>query len=350
MSDLFNVTPRQASKMMERAVRSGLVPNLISSPGLGKSSLVRILSDKLNLLLVDHRLSTSDPTDLSGLPFRAPGDTKATFLPYDLFPLEGDPLPEGKDGWCIFLDEFNAAPRAVQAAAYKLVLDRQIGQHRLHSNVIIITAGNLSTDKAIVNDLSTAMQSRIVHLQMEASFPEWEEDVAFKQNYDARIIAFLNSNKALLHQFRTDHSDKTFPCPRTWEFINKLCLTTSVGEMEEYTALFAGAIGAGTAVSFIQFSQVFTQLPKISDILRDPTNTPIPANSATCWAISATLIQETNEKSFKAFSEYISRFSMEFRILYLRAVIQNKPEIRNVPEFAAAAVNLSQYLHNGTNI
>jgi hypothetical protein len=350
MSDLYNVTPRQASKMMERIVRSGLVPNLNSSPGMGKSSLVRILAKKLNLKLIDHRLSTSDPTDLSGLPFRAPGDLKATFLPYDLFPLEGDTLPEGKDGWMVFLDEFNAAPRSVQAAAYKLILDREVGQYKLHPNTIIILAGNLATDRAIVNDLSTAMQSRVIHLVMTASFTEWEEDVAFKQNYDARIIAYLNANKDLLHNFRPDHNEKTFPCPRTWEFMNQLCKTTPVEEMEEYTPMFAGAVGAGTAAGFIQFSQVFMDLPKISDIRRDPEHTFIPTNSATRWAIASTLIQETDEKSFKPFSEYVNRMPMEFRVLYLRAVMQNKPELRQLPEFATAAVTLSQYLHSGPTI
>ena len=58
-------------------------------------------------------------------------DNKATFVPFDIFPLSDWKLPEGKEGWLLFLDEFNSASKAVQAASYKLILDRCIGGTRL---------------------------------------------------------------------------------------------------------------------------------------------------------------------------------------------------------------------------
>lgn len=39
------------------------------------------------------------------------------FMPFNIFPLENTPLPKGKNGWLLFLDEFNSAPKDVQAAA-----------------------------------------------------------------------------------------------------------------------------------------------------------------------------------------------------------------------------------------
>ena len=74
----------------------------------------------------------------------------------------------------------------VQAAAYKLVLDRQVGIHNLHPYCAVVAAGNLATDKAIVNSLSTAMQSRVIHLEMQVNFDQWLQNVALKQNYDKR--------------------------------------------------------------------------------------------------------------------------------------------------------------------
>jgi hypothetical protein len=148
------------------------------------------------------------------------------------------------DGWLLFLDEANAAPRSVQASAYKLVLDRMVGQHSLHDHVAISMAGNLATDRAIVQPLSTAMQSRVVHIELQADFEEWLEDVAFKEGYDERIIAFLSQWPGKLMDFKADHHDKTFCCPRTWEFVNRLIQGRQ--ELDSIQSLLGGTITSGS--------------------------------------------------------------------------------------------------------
>lgn len=91
-----------------------------------------------------------------------------------------------------------------------------VGQYKLHPKCFVVAAGNLSTDKAIVNNLSTAMQSRLVHIEMVTNFDDWFKDVALKFNYDERIIAFLHMNTNKLLDFDPDHQDKTFCCPRKY--------------------------------------------------------------------------------------------------------------------------------------
>ncbi len=154
-----------ASAMVEAldtVLMSKLTPMLVGSPGIGKSDIVKSVAKKHNLKLIDMRLAQSDPTDLNGFPTLQQDGTRMDYAPPTTFPLQNlDTVPQGYDGWLLFLDEINAAPPAIQAAAYKLVLDRQIGMHNLHKRVAIVCAGNKATDKAIVNRLSTAMQSRM---------------------------------------------------------------------------------------------------------------------------------------------------------------------------------------------
>ncbi|MFR7882339.1 MAG: hypothetical protein ACLU5J_13335 [Christensenellales bacterium] len=90
-----------------------------------KSSVDKQIAKEYNLKLIDLRLSC-DPTDLTGLPHFE--GRKATFSPFDIFPTEYAPIPENKEGWLLFLDEFNSANKAVQAASYKLILDRMVGK------------------------------------------------------------------------------------------------------------------------------------------------------------------------------------------------------------------------------
>lgn len=339
---LYRCTPRQIRSHVVDCLEAGLVPFVRSSPGMGKSSIMRSIADEAGLSVIDHRLSTSEPTDLSGLPQFVNG--RARFSPFDeLFPVEGTPVPKGKEGWLLFLDEFNSAPKAVQAACYKLILDRMVGQHRLHANVVIAMAGNLDTDRAIVNTISTAMQSRVVHLEMEISHKEWLEDVALKENYDSRILAFLNRFPSKLMDFRPDHQEKTFCCPRTWEFMNRLVQDKPV--TDEKAALYAGTITSGVAVEFIQFVRVYRNLVSVKDILASPTTCDIPVDLNTRWALICHMMEKVTEKNFDGLSTYANRFPLDFRVLFYRSALIRQPELRQHPAFAKAMVELSRYLN-----
>lgn len=70
---------------------------------------------------------------------------RSVWSPNQSFPLQSmDEVPEGYDGWLLFLDEITNAPMAVQAASYRLILDREVGQYKLHDKVFIASAGNLN--------------------------------------------------------------------------------------------------------------------------------------------------------------------------------------------------------------
>jgi hypothetical protein len=343
---LYRCTPRQTRLFVEDIIRAGLVPFIQSSPGMGKSSIMRAIAQAYRLYLIDHRLSTSAPEDLSGLPefyTDAAGIRRARFCPFDIFPVEGTPIPEGYDGWMLFLDEANSGTKMVQAASYKLILDKMTGQQKLHPNVAITMAGNLMTDRAIVNPLSTAMQSRVVHIEMVISFIEWLEDVAFAEKYDDRIIAFLNWKNDYLMDFRPEHQDKTFCCPRTWEFMNRLISKQEV--TLEKAGLYAGTITSGVAVEFTQFCQIYMDLITIQDVLRDPDNTPIPKDAERNWAIVSHLMSHADEKNFGDLCRFVNRMTMSFRVLFFRGLMAQQPKLRSHPAFAKAMIELQQYLN-----
>jgi hypothetical protein len=345
MSNLYKCKPRQARRFIVDCIKAGLVPFLQSSPGMGKSSITKSVSNEFELKLIDHRLSTSEPTDMTGLPHFTP-EGRAMFAPFsELFPVEGDPLPKGKSGWMIFLDEFNSAPRSVQAASYKLILDRMVGQHPLHSNVVIVAAGNLATDRAIVNPISTAMQSRVIHLEMEIDFDEWLEDVAFKEGYDSRIMAFLMQYPGKLMDFRPEHHEKTFCCPRTWEFVNRLIKNKSTVNDED-AILLTGAVTSGVAVEFVQFTKVYADLVTIQDIQKNPKTCPVPKDINLRWATISHMMEKVDDTNFADLATYIERFDVSFKILFFRSTLIRKPTIRSHPAFGPAAAKIAAYLHS----
>lgn len=342
-------TPRQIRGWVVDCLEAGLVPFVQSSPGMGKSSIMRSIATEANMALIDHRMSTSAPEDMSGLP-RFTDDGFAEFAQFkDLFPLKGMPLPvddkgNEQNGWMLFLDEWNSAKKEVQAASYKLILDKMVGQKKLHENVVISAAGNLSTDRAIVNSLSTAMQSRVVHLEMVINFEEWLYDVALPQNYDPRVIAYLSQYPGKLMDFRPDHNEKTFCCPRTWEFMDKLVKVKGTISSED-TPLYGGTITSGVAVDFVQFTKVFGSLPDVNRIIADPDNAPIPSgDTSAMWATISTIMEKIDKDNFKQLATYANRFSMDFKVLFFRSVMVRQPELRQHPSFAKAMGELARYL------
>lgn len=302
-----------AFKEMLHVAQRGLTPYLTSSPGVGKSSIVHQIGKYGKLKVIDLRLSQCTPEDLQGFPMR--DGNKASFKPFDIFPIVGDELPEGYDGWLIFLDELSSANKQVQAAAYKLILDRMVGSHHLHPNVIIMAAGNLVTDKAVVNKMSTALSSRVIHYKLEADPKVWLKWAA-KEGLDHRVIGFIGYMPDKLMVFDPDTTEDTFRCPRTWEFLSRLVEGEEISN--EILPRCSGSIGEGGAVEFITFAQEYDRLPKLADILANPGAVPVPKELATRYATMTMLAQHIDKANASDLVTYVKKFDIEQQIIFCR--------------------------------
>lgn len=338
---LYKLGPSQVRDMIIRCLEVQLVPFVTGSPGIAKSAVFRQIADDFSLEMIDVRLSQCAPEDLMGLPMR--DGNHASFLPFKMFPTEDAELPENKNGWLLLLDEFNSATKMVQAAAYKIALDRMVGQASLHPQCFVAAAGNLSTDRAIVNQLSTAMQSRLIHFEMEASMAAFRKH-ANNAGFDHRILGFLEFQPDRLHSFNPDHTDRTFPCPRTWEFVSKLIKDRPFEEIPQ--ALLAGAIGDGAAVEFHTFLQEFENLPSFQAILDEPKQIPVPPKASTRYAVVSMLLAKVNKDSLPSVATYVNRMSSEFQVLFYRSLVQRYPALRREPAYISGVEEVSKYLHN----
>lgn len=344
MQNLFALSPSKTKEYTQMCIQAGLVAFLQSSPGMGKSSIVKQIADEFGLQLIDCRLSTMEPCDLNGLPWFHDG--KAEFQPYSFFPLEDSPVPEGKNGWILFLDEFNSASRATQAAAYKVVLDREIGMKKLHPYCAVVAAGNKMTDGAITNKLSTAMSSRVVHLNMELNFEDWRDNFALPQKIDERIIAYLSMYPEKLMEFDPDRDDQTFTCPRTWEFASKILKTTGKTP-SEIVDLIAGAITGEQASSFAQFCKVYKDLVTLKDILADP-ETKCPKDKAGQWAILIHLSTAVDAKNIEPVLTWVDKnFDKTLAITFLRTLnASHGSEFFSIPAYCEFTQKLAKYMLN----
>ena len=346
------VTTKQMPKLLNKVLDSKLVPMMHGSPGTAKSSITKQVAAKRNLKVIDLRLAQSDPTDLNGFPAFNKDNTKAGYIPFNTFPIEGDELPkkvsigdnigvdakgnpiqatkdEYYDGWLLFLDEFPSATLAVQAAAYKLVLDKQVGPFDLHSKVSIVAAGNKMSDRAVTNRLSTAMQSRLVHFEVELNSEDWL-DWANNSNIDHRVKSFIGFRPEKLYRFDPDHDDYTFPCARTWEFVSDL-IKNDQNIDPDHLPLLAGTIGEGAANQFLAYCEVYGDLISFADIVADPMGSEVPYEPSVLYALTGMIGEYTNTTNIDTVMKFINRLPLEFQVLTMRNILPKDPGITTTP-------------------
>ena len=314
----MQVKPSQAKSIITKYIKAHLVPMLVGSPGCGKSQIIHSIAKEYNLKVIDLRLSQCDPCDLLGFP-TVEGD-KAGYKPMNTFPVEGDAIPEGYSGWLLFLDEFNGAPPSVQAAAYKLVLDRMVGIYNLHKNVAICCAGNLETDNAIVQPMSTALQSRMVHLELVVDAEEWVDHAA-EQGWDHRLTSWINFKPGMLYTFKADHTDVTYACPRTYEFTNRILAVVDESS-PDLLPMLAGTLSEGVAREMLLFFKIHKSIATIPQIRANPTGIPVPEEPSVLFALTGSISHHATEDNFEDLMKFVIRVPAEFQVVCLRETVR----------------------------
>ena len=333
---LQQVSLKQATEFAFQTLKANLVPFLSSSPGIGKSAAVHQLAKRFNLKVIDIRLAQEDPTALGGFPSIVNG--RSTYAPPERFPLEGDKIPDGYKGWLIFFDEINSAPRSVVSAAYKIVLDRMIGEKHLHPNVRMIAAGNLATDNAIVNEMGTAMRSRVVHIHVTTHSDNWL-DFAAKAGFDSRVVSYLHYQANKINSFKQfgSSSDETFACERTWEFVSKILKANYPDETTPVPAdvapLLAGTVGS-TAYEFVTYTEAFKDLPTIQQVLANPCGCALPVAPAVRYLMTGMLVGNATMDNADKIATYVDRLPKEFAMVFIKLLWGKSDKFLSVPKVA----------------
>lgn len=352
----------RTKKSVEKCLRVGLVPFVQSSPGIGKSAMAKELAKEFHLKLIDYRISSADPTDFNGYPNIDKASGTASYVPFDTFPVDTTPLPptgrmeedpakpgthrlvmvpnpdkaaaatvpmvpEYYAGWLLLMDELNHGNPSILRAAYKLILDKKIGQRNLHPRVTIMAAGNLATDNAMTNKLGSALDSRVIQYFLETDYKEWLI-YAGTANVDYRITSWIGFEPKELNTFDSNTPPGPFACQRTWEFASRLIHDIPVLD-HTHIELLSGAVGEGAARKFVQYTKVFQDLPTIDDIIRSPSTAKIP-NSADCiWAVTGLLANNASLQNARAILQYAQRLPTEFTVITIQDAMRRNPDLVN---------------------
>jgi len=308
---------KNLSKSLERLIENQIPVFVWGSPGIGKSSIIKQIAEEKSLEFVDLRLSLLDPTDLKGIPFFDQENNEAVWASPNFLPKN----PDSKG--ILFLDEINTAPPSVQASAYQLVLDRKVGDYELPKGWSIVAAGNHESDRGVVYRMPPPLANRFVHLNMEVSFKDWKV-WAYNNAIDASIIAFLQYDESKLFDFDPSKNEKSFPTPRSWEYVHKV-LASNI-EANLLMEIVSGAVGNESAIAFMSFRKVMNRLPNIDKLLNGEA-LEVEHDSQVLFALIAGVISNIKQNSSKEKINHALKFSLtlpkEFSVMLVKDMQQN---------------------------
>lgn len=329
---MYAFTHSELEKVLDTYLHANIIPFIKSSPGLGKSDIVKQLAERHNLHLIDMRLSQMQPYDLAGLVH--PKGDKFEYLPLDEFILDTDAIPNNKDGVLLFLDEFNSIDKYTASACYKLLLNRQIGKHNLHPKTRIICAGNLSSDNAIVNNIGSAIQSRVSHLNLVLDEHDWIHWLNEQKDWHSTVVSFLNFNKKMVSTFDPSKTEEPYAVPRTWFMLSNMFhkgLDKLPKDLKQN--VIVSIVGSKAGMELVTFLDNMDQFPTIEDITNNPETAKMPSSAGSKWALGNYLATNINEDNADAFLTYVSRI-VEFDIqrVVLSMMAQAYPYLKEKPK------------------
>lgn len=311
------------------ALEAGEVPMITSPPGVGKSALARLVAKAFNLLYVDIRLTNYNVTTLNGFPAVNLAENYSAFIPVTDFPIEGrDSLPIDENGnqmngWLINFDELTSCTPPMQAAAYRILLDKEVGNHKIHPDAHMMACGNGLKDGAVVNRMSTALQSRMVHYQLVSDITAFTENAA-KKGFHYTVIDFVNFKPELLNNFDPKHEDFTYACERSWEKLSNIMQAIpDLADLPKYVASIEGTVGVAAAQEFIGFIRVYSKVPEWNDIVDFPEHTEVPQEPSIRAAMTHMFVNGTTRANIQAVGKYLLRMPPENQLMVGRRICMN---------------------------
>lgn len=293
-------------------------------PGIGKSDVVEQLAvnlgDKLKkrVVFTDVRLSLYSSTDLKGIPYPDKLNQYTQWLRPDFLRMNDSEDVVN----VLFFDELTTATSAVATAAYQLILNRQIASHKLPDNCYILCAGNRLQDKAGTNKMLAPLANRLAHFEFDVTLNAWKEWALQQDNFDPRVLDFLNWKPDYLFETMKGHDQLAFPTPRSWASVAKISYGKPLAEVRD---LLSACVGKHMISEFVSFEQCYADLPDLDSILDGSYILKLTAPDmiyACIGALRNKLASISDITKFDTALSYLFKYHKEYQIIAIRDFMQ----------------------------
>lgn len=330
----------EAKEISKLYIKTGIIPLLISSPGSGKTSLVKDIAQEMNANLIQLRLNNMAPEEILGLQFIDQENKKTIrFSPKWL------PNEDGSDGdTIIFLDELMQAPDEYRKGIMSALLERYLGDKKIPDNCYFIAAGNSSEDGSNVYDLDSATAARFAILKLESNLENWSNGYAKDHNFNLAMMAYLRLRpehfdiaKTLANNNSENNEDHIIKAsPRAWieasNFLNNAIKENLNPDLIKYGIM--GKLGEIITESFWSVYKIIEDNYQLDDMFKMNKQERIKASPKTndlLWAYGQAMIWKANNKEtilkiFGLFDDFVNHENLqlvEIRSHVVETILKN---------------------------
>ena len=357
--EVANIIETSAKTLINNPELANSMPAIMlrGAPGVGKSTIVRTVAEKLGIGFIDVRLAQMERVDFAGLPSIKNDMTEwnvPSFWPRDK-----------KSKGIILLDEITSAPSDCQVAAYSVVLDRRIpnSNYVLPDGWLIVAAGNRTCDRAVVKTMSSALANRFMHFEVEANADDWVKWATMNEINPA-VVGFINYRPGNLFKMEGQNLEQGWPSPRSWERVSN-CIKTFGSDSNVLRKVVYGLIGNGVGLEFMEFFKMSTEFDTILEImLNEKKEFNLPDKADRRYAIASAVVyhlwngntEDDTEARVNGFYKILMKMPNDFAAMMIRSamlgnksvtpmdamkkIMMNKNYAAAAKQFAAASKNI----------
>lgn len=302
--------------------------HLVGEPGVGKTSMHRIIAERLGMKAIYIDVPNTELGDL-GIPM-PDRETKTTTL----YPSEhwGFHLDEPL---CIFLDELTKGGPAVKNMLHPLcTAPRRIGGLVLHEKSVVITAGNLTSDG--VGDVMAAhTRNRLSVMNIrKPSAEEWIEwgmeriapiVLAWVRENPHCLATYLDASQESNHYiFNPRVNQKSFVSPRSLELASNIIKARDGFSENALMCALQGTIGGPAAGDLASYIALSDSLPLRSEIIETPETAKVPSDPAALCILAFGAVQWVDRGNISKWFTYMKRAPKELQSIFCLTAAKNE--------------------------
>ena len=335
MELVSTLTPKERKYFSVMWAKYGVL-FITSKPGVAKSAIGRSIADKMGFRYVDMRLSMADESDFK-FPFLTDMDNDGKTIKVSGYAVPQWAYEANSAPTIIHFEELNRAPQFVRNAALQILLEREIGEFKFNGTVLMMASGNLGDeDGTDVEELDSALNNRLIHINHTLSVDEWLNDFA-ETNCHRLITSFIKAHPEKMYQTATENS-KAYATPRSWTMLSEF-IVTNFGQdasPREFLPLLkevaTGYIG-NTAMKFIQYCEDMLNI-SIQDVLnnydrvkKDLEKYNRDKNSELIQSLKEIDITKLNDKQLTNAVKFLKNVGDDEKTAYLLFILDNVTDI-----------------------
>ena len=313
-----------------------------SSPGVGKSQMVRQIAKKHGRPLLTYMLANATPPDVPGYTIPTTDRQGRTYsnnaLPYwSLLQTDGSvsdaDITTAFDvpNCVIFFDEFLQSDGDVQKAAAPVILDRRVGRYTLPEDTRVWLASNRASDRSGVGREFDHIINRTAVVNVEGH----PEDLAAwmaEHDYPAIFRSYVLRRPNIVFG-GIPKEQRPFCTPRS--FVAACDFLMLTGQQDEYTpssfdmTVLSGTVGDAEAADLQAFLRLHDQLPSKREVLESPDVAKMPSGMDGQMVVVQMLAFDVTVDTVDPVVTYVKRMSPDMAVSFVKTAVKKNPALLN---------------------